>query len=96
MLGDKLKFPRGREILTQPINLDYKALSDMIFSDHKDDTLYFLALTELKTRYLARDFNEGIASKTFFLNNQRDADPKTLNVVSYLEVARTQINRSRL
>ena len=65
VIGPKLKFPRGREILEEPIDLDYFSLSDMICGDHGDDNLYFLALTELKNRLLHKDATKHIATEFF-------------------------------
>ena len=75
IIGRKLKFPRGREILDEPIDLSYTALADMLSIDHEDDNLYFLALTELKTRILHRDANKQIAAEKFFANYRGNLNP---------------------
>ena len=71
-IGPKLKFPRGRETLVEPIDLSYNILANMIRVNHDDDTLYFLALTELKNRILHKDATKQIATDKFFSNYRRN------------------------
>ena len=62
MIGQKLKFSRGGEILDTSIELSYDSLSVTTTNELNNNRLHFIALTELKNRFLRKDATKEIAT----------------------------------
>ena len=92
IIGEGLKLPLNKGSTEEPLYLSYDLLTEMIKSDHGNNSLFLLAFKELYCRILYQDIDKSIATDKFFKGSKSDL---TLNALSYSDCAKAQILRTK-